>query len=96
MDVLPVVGSQQLARFIRVPHQIYRGDPNWVAPLDSDERTRLTPGKNPFFEHAEAAYFLARSNGRDVGRIAASVDRNYDEYHGEVSEWERRKYLTLF
>lgn len=83
MDVVPVVGPKDLARFIRLPHQIYRGDPYWVAPLDSDERTRLTPGKNPFFEHAEAGLFLARDGGRDVGRIAASVDRNYDSFQGE-------------
>ncbi|HXF59917.1 MAG TPA: hypothetical protein VN539_08830 [Candidatus Saccharimonadales bacterium] len=83
MDVVPVVGGKDLARFIRLPHQIYHGDPNWVAPLDSDERTRLTPAKNPFFQHAEAAYFIARDGGRDVGRIAASVDRNYDQIHGE-------------
>lgn len=83
MDVLPVVNTKDLARFIGLPHQIYKDDPHWVAPLDSDERTRLTPGKNPFFDHAEAAYFLARDSGRDVGRIAVSVDRNYDEYQGE-------------
>ena len=83
MDVVPVVSKEELARFIRLPHQIYRDDSRWVAPLTSDERTRLTPGKNPFFEHAEAAYFLARSAGRDVGRIAASVDRNHDQFHGE-------------
>lgn len=83
MDVVPVVSPKDLARFIRLPHTIYRDDPRWVAPLTSDERTRLTPGKNPFFEHAEAGYFLAREGGRDLGRIAASVDRNYDSFHGE-------------
>jgi len=83
VDVVPVVGGKDLARFIRLPHQIYHDDRNWVAPLDSDERTRLTPGKNPFFEHAEAAYFLATNGGHDVGRIAVSVDRNYDEFQGE-------------
>ncbi len=83
MDVVSVVSAKDLARFIRLPHQIYRDDPNWVAPLTSDERVRLTPGKNPYFEHAEAAYFLARENGRDVGRIAASVDRNHEGFHAE-------------
>jgi len=83
VDVVPVVSPKDLSRFIRLPHQIYRDDPRWVAPLTSDERTRLTPGKNPFFEHAEAAYFMARDRGRDVGRIAASIDRNYDQMHGE-------------
>ncbi len=83
MDVVSVVTAKDLSRFIRLPHQIYRDDPQWVAPLTSDERTRLTPGKNPYFEHAEAAYFLARDRGRDLGRIAASIDRNHDAFHGD-------------
>jgi len=83
VDVLPVVSAKELARFIRLPHDIYREDPNWVAPLTSDERTRLTPGKNPYFDHAEAVYFLARRNGSDLGRVAATIDRNHDGYHGE-------------
>ncbi|MGD9811950.1 MAG: N-acetyltransferase, partial [Sphingobium sp.] len=35
----------------------------------------LTPGKNPFFEHAEAQYYLARRGGRITGRISAHIDR---------------------
>jgi len=83
MDVLPVSGSADLQRFIQFPYDHYKSHPYWVAPLPSDERARLTPGKNPYFEHAEAAYFLARDNGRVLGRVAASVDRNYDSFHGE-------------
>jgi len=83
VEVVPVAGPRDLDAFIRVPFEIYRDDPHWVAPLDSDERVRLTPGKNPFFEHGEAALFLARDGGRVAGRIAASTDRNHDQVHGE-------------
>ena len=80
---MPVQGAGDLGRFIRVPFERYRQDPCWVAPLPGDERVRLTPGKNPYFEHAEAAYFLARQGKRDVGRVSASVDRFYDSFQGE-------------
>jgi GNAT superfamily N-acetyltransferase len=83
VDVAPVEGPRGLDAFIRVPFEIYRDDPHWVAPLIGDERVRLTPGKNPFFEHGEAAAFVARDGGRIVGRVAASVDRNHDQTHGE-------------
>lgn len=83
MDVIPVLGSVDLRRFIDFPFIHYKSNPYWVAPLPSDERIRLTPGKNPYFEHADAGYFLARERGRVVGRVSASVDRNYDSFHGE-------------
>jgi len=83
LEVVPIGTGRELDRFIRLPFRIYREDPIWVAPLPSDERVRLTPGKNPYFEHAEAAYFMAREGGRDVGRISASVDQIYDRIHHE-------------
>ena len=83
MDVVPVLKPRDLDRFIRVPYDRYRSDPHWVAPLPGDEKARLTPGKNPYFEHAEAAYFLAMDAGRVVGRVSASTDRNHDAVHGE-------------
>ena len=83
MDVVPVEGSRDLARFIRFPLELYRDHPHWVAPLSSDEQVRLTPGKNPFFEHGKASTFLALEGGRIVGRVAASTDKNHDSIHGE-------------
>jgi GNAT superfamily N-acetyltransferase len=83
MDVVPVEGPRDLRRFIQFPYDHYRGNPYWVAPLPTDELARLTPGKNPYFEHAEAGYFLAREGDKTVGRVSASVDRNYDSFQGE-------------
>ena len=85
MTIQPVQSAAQLRRFVEFPYRLYRErkDPYWVPPLRSDEYGRLTPGKNPFFEHGEAGLFLAVEGSRVVGRIAASVDRNYDALHGE-------------
>ncbi|MGE5174898.1 MAG: GNAT family N-acetyltransferase [Hyphomicrobiales bacterium] len=83
MDLVPVQSARDLDRFIRFVYDVYEDDPLWVAPLPSDEKVRLTPGKNPYFEHAEAATWLARDGARTVGRIAASVDRNYDAFQKE-------------
>jgi GNAT superfamily N-acetyltransferase len=41
----------------------------------------LDRDRNPFFEHAEAEYFLAERDGRVVGRIAAIANRLHNETH---------------
>ncbi|HEU4827596.1 MAG TPA: hypothetical protein VFT04_00235 [Gemmatimonadales bacterium] len=41
----------------------------------------LDRSRNPFFEHAEAEYFLAEREGRVVGRIAAIENRLHNETH---------------
>lgn len=43
--------------------------------------TLLSRTANPFFEHAEAEYFLAEREGAVVGRIAAVANRLHNEIH---------------
>ncbi|MFZ2997654.1 N-acetyltransferase [Sphingobium sp.] len=72
--ITPVSGKADLKAFIDLPWRIYADDPNWVPPLKAEVKELLTPGRNPFFGHAEAQYFLARRNGHVVGRISAHID----------------------
>jgi len=81
VSVQPVKSGADLGRFLKLPFRLYRDDPNWVPPLISDLKNTLTPGRNPFWNHAERELFLAMRDGAVVGRIAAIVDRNYNEYH---------------
>ena len=80
--ITPVAGAADRKAFIELPKRLYRADPNWVAPLDMEQRHRLF-GKNPFFDHARMAAWLARRGSRTTGRITAQVDRLYQETHGD-------------
>jgi GNAT superfamily N-acetyltransferase len=77
----PVADSRALGEFIALPAGLYRGERGFVAPLAMERRDALSAGKNPYFRHAEAQYFLARRDGRTVGRISAQIDRLYLERH---------------
>ena len=74
IDIVPVSGKRQLKAFIEIAYRINADDPNWVPPLRSDMVELLTPGRNPFHEHARVQLFIARRDGRDVGRISAHID----------------------
>jgi GNAT superfamily N-acetyltransferase len=82
MTVERVSDKPGLDRFIRLPWKVYRGNSHWVPPLLSEMKFILGE-ENPFFHHAEAAYFLAYKNGEVAGRIAAIVDRNHINIHNE-------------
>lgn len=53
-----------------------------MPPLVSERRHFLDRSKNPYFEHAEAEYLLARRGGEVVGRITVQIDRRWDEFQG--------------
>jgi len=73
--------KSQVNRFIRIPFQLYEGNPQWVPPLDIDSKIFLNHDKHPFYEHSEADFFIAVKDGRDVGRICALVNHPYNNYH---------------
>ena len=73
--------GQRIDDFLNLHYELFRGDPAFIAPLEMELRDRLTPGKNPFFEHAEAVYFTAWKNGRCVGRISAQIDHEHLRIH---------------
>ena len=58
-----------------------------MPPIRSERRRFLDRSKNPFFDHAEAEYFLARREGEVVGRITAQVDERWDTYKGGGDGW---------
>ncbi|MEX2585181.1 MAG: GNAT family N-acetyltransferase [Balneolaceae bacterium] len=68
-------------RFIRFPYQHYKGDTYWVAPLLLEQKKLLDVKKNPFYQNAEIALFLAEEDGEPAGRIAAIIDHRFNRYH---------------
>ncbi|MDQ3209496.1 MAG: GNAT family N-acetyltransferase [Gemmatimonadota bacterium] len=74
---------RDLKRFIDLPYRLHARDPVWVPPLRRDVELLLSRTKNPFFEHAEAEYFIAEVEGEVVGRIAAISNRLHNETHAD-------------
>jgi GNAT superfamily N-acetyltransferase len=80
VEITPVKSRRERREFIDLPYRLYSGAEKWVPPLRMQVKGMLDERRNPFFEHAEAQLFLARRNGRAVGRICAHVDRNLNEF----------------
>jgi hypothetical protein len=74
VQVTPVAGKADFNAFIDLAYRLNADDPNWVPPLRAEVVELLTPGRNPFHEHATMQLFLARRDGRITGRISAHYD----------------------
>ncbi|HEU5069827.1 MAG TPA: N-acetyltransferase [Verrucomicrobiae bacterium] len=73
---------RDVRRFFKLAYRIYDGDPRWFAPLLMDMH-KVFADANPLFTHAEMQLWVARRDGRDVGRIAGVIDRNHNAFHQE-------------
>jgi GNAT superfamily N-acetyltransferase len=81
IEITRVESRAECDAFIKFPWRIYANDRAWVPPL-LIERKEFLSRKHPFYEHGDAALFLARSGGEIVGRIMAGDDPNYNGLHG--------------
>ncbi len=62
-------------RFHDAARQLYRDDPNWIAPLDMEVENIFTPGKNRQLDDGEAIrWVLVDERGKYAGRVAAFIN----------------------
>jgi hypothetical protein len=88
LTIRPVLTRADRHAFVDFAWRMYRNDPAWVPPLKGEVHGLLTPGKNPWFEHAKARLWLAERNGEPVGRISAQVDELVLEHMGAgTGQW---------
>ena len=85
VEIQPVdfADRRQIKKFIKFHYSIYKGDPNWVAPLIVDYLEKFNLKKNPYFHHSKGQLFLAYQDGRIVGRICVHENTNHVKYHSE-------------
>ena len=81
IEVRAVRRWSDLRAFIDLPYRLHAGTP-WVPPLRLERWLYLNRRLNAYFKHGRAQYFLARRDGRVVGRISAQVDHAYNAFHG--------------
>ena len=83
---LDLQNRKQVIDFLRLPFSVYRDTPQWVPPLQMDERLRLSPKRFPFYQHSHASFFLAYDVGMGlapvpVGRLAVLDNSPYNEFN---------------
>ncbi len=82
------LGDRRLKAFVEVPWRLYRADPNWTPPLRGEllgsrllGLTGLLTPAHPYHRDAQVTHFLARAGRRLLGRVAAAVNRRFDEHY---------------
>lgn len=69
------------AQFIDFAYNHYKGCEHYIAPLRFDIKNNLDTQKNPFYQHSRIKLWLAFDDGKIVGRIAAIVNDNHNNFH---------------
>ena len=83
LTIRPVRTKTDKKAFVDLAWEVYKDDPAWVPPLKDEVHGLISPGKNPWFEHARAEFWLALRGNKVVGRISAQVDELVEQHMGK-------------
>ncbi|MDR0953213.1 MAG: GNAT family N-acetyltransferase [Elusimicrobiota bacterium] len=72
------IQKASLKDFINFPFELYKGSPYYVGELKVDTKHTLTT--DPFWQHARRELFVAKRGAKTVGRIAAIVNEDHNNY----------------
>ncbi|MFA7490283.1 MAG: GNAT family N-acetyltransferase [Mariniphaga sp.] len=72
MYLIEINNTKSRKLFHRVPHIIYKNDPNWICPLEGMTESIFDPRTNPSFKNGDAIrWVLFDEKNLPIGRIAA-------------------------
>lgn len=73
VEVAPVAGIRDFMEFCRVPRLLYAGAKGFSPSLDAERWTLYAHKLNPHYDLVRSQAFLARRDGKTVGRIEAQI-----------------------
>ncbi|MCX4367495.1 MAG: N-acetyltransferase [Clostridia bacterium] len=79
VEIKEVLTKKDRKKFFKFPLTLYKGVKNSCPQLISDEKDEFDENVNGAFKYADAKMFLAIKGGKVVGRVAAILNKAYNE-----------------
>jgi hypothetical protein len=90
-------GKKDYKEFVDFPFKLYKKSPMWVPPIKDDEVKMLKKEHNPAYDFCDAAFWVAKENGKVVGRIGAIINHKYNkETHEKMGRFTRFESVDSF
>jgi len=81
IEAVDLGSKKQIDAFVQFQYDLYKGEKNFCAPFFDDIKLMLDKKKHPFYEHSDGAFWVAKKDGRIVGRLGVFVNNPFNEYH---------------
>lgn len=83
LKIIEVKSQTDIKEFVDLEFQIYKNHDYWVPPIRKDEVKALSPKTNPAYKFCDVKFWLAKRDGKPVGRIGAIINKDYNEKVGK-------------
>jgi len=73
--------KKEINDFVQFQYDLYDGVKQFCPPFVSDIKLMLNKSKHPFYERSDGDFFVAKRDGKIIGRIGILVNNPFNEYH---------------
>ncbi len=82
IDIIEAKSDNEISDFVQFPMQLYKGNSNYVPPFIKDEKNIWNPTENPALAYSNFQLYIAKKDGKTVGRIAVIINRKEEKELG--------------
>ncbi len=83
IELIKVTSKKEQKEFVNFPLRLYKGNKFFVPPLYGDE-LKIFTDKNIYNKTCESVYFLAKKDGKTVGRIQGILQKQFNEIQNKT------------
>ena len=81
IEQVDLSSMSQINAFVQFQYDLYKSEKNFCPPFFDDIKLMLNRNKHPFYEHSDGAFWVAKKDGKIIGRLGAFVNKPFNEYH---------------
>lgn len=81
IEIIKVNTKALQKEFVEFQYELYRDCKQFVPPFKNDIYAMMNEKKHPFYDHSISEFFLAKQDGRVVGKLSMLINRPFNEYH---------------
>jgi len=82
IEIIKVDTKALRKEFVEFQYDLYRDCKQFVPPFKNDIYAMMNEKKHPFYDHSISEFFLAKRDGKVVGKLSMLINRPFNEYHG--------------
>lgn len=82
LEIIKVDTKALRKEFVEFQYDLYRDCKQFVPPFKNDIYAMMNEKKHPFYDHSISEFFLAKRDGKVVGKLSMLINRPFNEFHG--------------
>jgi len=82
IEIINVNTKALKKEFVEFQYELYKDCKQFVPPFKNDIYAMMNEKKHPFYDHSISEFFLAKRDGKVVGKLSMLINRPFNEYHG--------------